>query len=104
MFKAILDIAVVKQFAYFFNLFWLHWVFVAAHGLSLLVASGGYSSLQCAGFSSQWLLLLQSIHSKVWGLICSAERGIFPGQGIKPVSPALAGGFLATPPPGKFLE
>ena len=68
MFKAILDIAVVKQFAYFFNLFWLHWVFVAAHGLSLLVASGGYSSLQCAGFSSQWLLLLLSTGSRARGL------------------------------------
>ena len=26
-----------------------------------------------------------------------------PGQGIKPVSPALAGGFLTTRPPGKLL-
>ena len=31
--------------------FWLCWVFVAAHGLSLVAASGGYSSLRCAGFS-----------------------------------------------------
>ena len=42
-------------FFFFFNLlilfiyFWLRWVFVAAHGLSLVAASGGYSSLQCAG-------------------------------------------------------
>ena len=31
---------------FFFNkfiYFWLHWVFVAAHGLSLVAASGGYS-------------------------------------------------------------
>ena len=37
------------------NLFiylWLHWVFVAAHRLSLVVASGGSSLLRCAGFSS----------------------------------------------------
>ena len=27
-----------------FILFWLHWVFAAAHGLSLVVASGSYSS------------------------------------------------------------
>ena len=27
------------------------------HGLSLVVASGGYSLLWCAGFSLQWLLL-----------------------------------------------
>ena len=29
--------------------FWLRWVFVAARGLSLVAASGGYSSLRCAG-------------------------------------------------------
>ena len=30
----------------------------------------------------------------------SARRGL-PGSGIKPMSPALAGGFLTTEPPGK---
>ena len=44
-------------FTYLF-IYWLHWVFVAVHGLSLVAASGGYSSLQCAGFSLRWLLLL----------------------------------------------
>ena len=44
--------------------FWLCWVFVAAHGLSLVAASGGYSSLWCAGFSLQWLLLLRSTGSR----------------------------------------
>ena len=34
--------------------------FVAMHGLSLVAASGGYSSLPCAGFSLRWLLLLRS--------------------------------------------
>ena len=39
-----------------FIYFWLRWVFVAARGLSLVVASGGYSSLRarasrCGGFS-----------------------------------------------------
>ena len=29
-----------------FIYFWLHWVFVAAGGLSLVAASGGYSSLR----------------------------------------------------------
>ena len=37
--------------------FWPHWVFIAVHGLSLVMASGGYSWLRCAGFSSRWLLL-----------------------------------------------
>ena len=27
-----------------------------------------------------------------------------PGPGLEPVSPALAGGFLTTAPPGKSLE
>ena len=35
------------------------------------------------------------------GLSCSAACGIFPDQGSNPVSPALAGGFLTTVPPGK---
>ena len=33
-------------------------------GLSLVVASGGYSSLWCVGFSLQYLLLLQSSGSR----------------------------------------
>ena len=44
--------------------FWLHWVFVAARGLSLVAASVGYSSLWCAGFSLRWLLLLRSMGSR----------------------------------------
>ena len=43
--------------------FWLHWVFVAACRLSLVVVSRGYSSLWCAGFSLWWLLLLRSTGS-----------------------------------------
>ena len=35
------------------------------------------------------------------GLSCSAACEIFPGPGLEPVSPALAGGFLITVPPGK---
>ena len=32
-----------------FIYFWLYWVFVATCRLSLVEASGGYSSLQCRG-------------------------------------------------------
>ena len=49
------------------NLFiylWLHWVFVALRGLSLVAASGGYSSLRCASFSLWRLLLLWSTGSR----------------------------------------
>ena len=53
-------ISISLLFFFKINLFiylWLSWVFVAARRLSLVVASGGYSSLRCAGFSLQWLLL-----------------------------------------------
>ena len=79
---------------FFFNVFiyfWLRWVFVAAPGLSLVAASGGYSSLRCAGFSLQWLLLLRSTGSRRTssvvvsrGLSCSPACGIFLDQGLNP--------------------
>ena len=47
-----------------FIYFWLHWVFVAACGLSLVAESGGYSWLRCVGFSLRWLLLLRSTGSR----------------------------------------
>ena len=55
---------------FFFNFiyFWLRWVFIAAHGLSLVAASGGYSSLWCTVFSLRWLLLLWSTGSRAHGL------------------------------------
>ena len=51
-------------FLYLFIYFWLCWVFVAARGLSLVVVSGGYSSLWCVAFSLRWLLLLRSTGSR----------------------------------------
>ena len=51
-------------FNYLFIYLWLRWVFVATRGLSLVAASKGYSSLRCAGFSLQWLLLLWSTGSR----------------------------------------
>ena len=58
------------KFILFFILFiyfWLRWVLVAARGLSLVAASGVYSSLRCAGFSLRWLLLLRSAGSRYAG-------------------------------------
>ena len=102
--------------------FWLRWIFVAVFGLSLVAVSGGYSSLQYAGFSLRWLLLLRSTGSRqgdfsscgsralehrlstrgTWTLLL---RGMWdlPGPGLEPMSPALAGGFLTTAPAGKSL-
>ena len=77
-------------------------------GLSLVVASGGYSSLRCEGFSLRWLLLLQSMGSRHAGFSsCGTRaellRGMWdlPGPGLEPVSPALAGRFSTTAPPGR---
>ena len=55
------------KFIYSFIYFWLRWVFVAACGLSLVVASGGYSSLRCAGFSLRW-----SMDCRCTGFYCGA--------------------------------
>ena len=86
----------LKLIIYLFYL-WLHWVFVAAHGPSLVVVSRGFSSLQYTGFSLWWLLLLWSTDSwcmgfsscntqAQWvvgqGLGCSVACGIFPYQGL----------------------
>ena len=100
----------INLFIHLFN-FWLHWVFAAAHGLSLVAVSGGYSLLRGAGFSLWWLLLLQSTGSRrpgfcscgtrasvvvarglesagsvvvAHGLNCSTACGIFPDQGSNP--------------------
>ena len=103
------------KFIYFIYLC-LRWVFVAARGLSLVATSGGYSSLWCTGFLLWWLLLLQSTGSRPTGFSSCSTRaqqlwhtglvvphGVrdLPRPGLEPVSPALAGGFLTTVPPGK---
>ena len=64
----------IYLFIYLFIYFWLRWVFVAARGLSLDAASGGYSSLRCTGFSSWWLLLLQSTGSRHAGFSSCGTR------------------------------
>ena len=76
---------------YLFVYFWLRWVFIAVHGLSLVAESRGYSSLWWAGLSLQWLLLLWSMGSRHTGsvvvahrLSCSMACGIFLDQGLNP--------------------
>ena len=103
-----------------FIYFRLSWVFVAAHRLPLVAASGGYSSLRCVRFSLRWLLLLCSTDSKcvafsscglrapecrlsscgAWAQLLHGMWDL-PGPGLEPMSPALAGGFLTTAPPVK---
>ena len=80
------------------------------------------SLLLCVGFSLWWLLLLQSTGSRHAGFSSCGSRALehrfsscaralllhgmwdLPRPGLKPVSPALAGGFLTTAPPGKSQE
>ena len=91
-----------------FIYFLLRWVLVAACRLFLVAASRGYSSFQCAGFSLWWLLLLRSMGSRRAGFSSCGTRvwllrsmWDLPRPGLKPMPPALAGGFLTTAPPGK---
>ena len=48
----------------------------AVHGLSLVAASGGYSSLWCAGFSLRWLLLLRSTGSRCAGFSSCGSQAL----------------------------
>ena len=72
--------AIVVIYIFLINLFilfiyfWLHWVFVAVCGLSLVAESGGHSSLQCPGFSLRWLLLLRSTGSRHAGVSSCGTR------------------------------
>ena len=82
---------------------------VAVLGLLIAVASLAEHRLQ--GMWLQWLRHvgsvfavpgLQSVDSLVaHGLCCSTACGIFLDQGMEPLSPALAGGFFTTEPPGQ---
>ena len=86
-------------------------VFLSVRGLSLVVASGGHSSSQCAGLSLSRPLLLRRTGSRragsaivAHGPSCSAAMWDLPRPGLEPVSPALAGRLSTTVPPGKPRE
>ena len=112
-----------------FVLFLLRWVFVVALR-PLVAANRVYFSLRCMGFSLWGLLLLQNAGSRHVSSVVTAHRlsshgsgalehrlsnhgtqvyllrGMWslPKSGIEPMSPALAGGFLASGPAGKSPE
>ena len=89
---------------------WLCWVFVSVRGLSLVVASGGHSSSRCAGLSLSRPLVaehrLQTRRLSNCGSRAELLRGMWdlPRPGLEPTSPALAGRFSTTAPPGKPLN
>ena len=88
---------------------WLCWVFVSVRGLSLVAASGGHSSSLCAGLSLSRPLVaehrLQTRRLSSCGSRAELLRGMWdlPRPGLEPASPALAGRFSTTAPPGKPL-
>ena len=112
---------------FYINIYFIIGCSIAVCGLSLVAASGGYSSLQCVDFSLQWLLVLWSTGCRSAGFsscgtqapqlwLAALERRLssccaraqllhsmwdLPSPGLEPVSPALAGGVLTTVPPGK---
>ena len=61
-------------YLFIFIYFWLHWIFIAAHRLSLVASSEGYCSLRCTGFSLRWLLLLWSTGSRHAGFSSSSMQ------------------------------
>ena len=112
---------------YLFTCFWLCWVFIAARGLPLGAASGGYS------VAARWLLTavtsfvsghrpqsaraplvaacglgtcgLQALGRRLgscgaWAYLLHGMWDLL-GPGVEPVSSALAGGFPTTGPPGE---
>ena len=95
---------------YFFFPFWLHWVFVALHRLSLVAVSGSYSSLMgashCSGFSCCRALPLEPTGFSSCGigaqLLC--RMWALPGPRMGLLFRVLAGGILTTEPPDKSLK
>ena len=107
--------------------FWLHWVFVAARRLSLVVASratlccsarashcSGFSCCRAQALGEQGSVVvahrlsscgLRALERRLssCGAWAQLLRGMWdlPGPGLEPMCPALAGRFLTTAPPGK---
>ena len=79
--------SLILYYLYLFIYFWLQWVAVAAHRLSLVVACGATLWLWCAGFSLQWLLLRQVGSILVAHELSSIMAcGIFLDQGLNTYS------------------
>ena len=84
-------------FIYYVYLFiWLHWVLIAARGLSLVVAGGLFIAV--TSWARAWALGWVGSVVVVRRLSRPSAYGIFPDQGSNPV---LAVRFLTTEPPGK---
>ena len=86
----------------------MRWVFVAVRGLSLVAASGGLLFIAVRGSLTVVASLvaehrLPTRRLSSCGSRAQLLRGMWdlPRPGLEPVSPALAGRFSTTAPPGK---
>ena len=89
--------------------FWLSWVFVARHRLSLIMLREGYSLVEGRRLLTAVASVvadLELVSSAVWltGSVAPCGMWNLPGPGIEPMSPVLAGRFLTTGTPEKFLR
>ena len=92
----VLGLTVMYLYFFFLILFiyWLHWVFVAAHSLSLVVVC-------------RFLVVVASLVVEHRLSSCGTWTKFpcmmwnLPRPSVNPVSPVLAGGFCTTGPPGK---
>ena len=92
----------------FFLKFWPHWVFVGACGL--FSSCGAWAPLSSfyervshrRGFSCHGAPALGRGGFSSWGARAYLLQSLWdlPGPGVRPGSPALAGGFLTPGPPG----
>ena len=85
-------------------LFWLRWVFGAAGGAVASVAAPGLPTVVASLLEGHRLQGTRASEAVAHGLNCSTATWNLPGPGIKPMSPAPAGGFLSTGPLGKSIN
>ena len=85
-----------------FQVFVAMWAFSICVEQGLLSSCGAWAS-HCGGFSCCRAPALGCMDFSNHGTQALLLRGMWnlPGLGMEPVSPALAGGFLSTGPPGK---
>ena len=101
------DLTSIDRFFFFF-FFWLCWVFVSVRGLSpvggkrgpLFIAVRGPLTVAASPVAEH---SLQMRRLSSCGARAQLLRGMWdlPRPGLEPVSPALAGRFSTTAPPGK---